>query len=286
MRLTDFDLYSELIKERSGIVLSQEKSYLIESRLSPIATEWGFANLDAMTIELHGVPDPNLIDHIIAAITNNETSFFRNLQAFQTFKELSLPYLLEKRIHERGFKIWSAATSTGQEAYSLAMILKDHHSQFSHWKIDILGTDISSHVLKIAEKGEYSQFDSQRGLSIKDLLKYFTQKGEKWQISDQVKKMVRFQQFNLLDNMSNLGEFDVVFCNNVLMYFDDETKADILARISAQMKDDAFLYIGKQENIHVDSEHFAPIPGHKYVYAKKGSVHLKQAEKASLQAGA
>ncbi|MFP4314458.1 MAG: CheR family methyltransferase [Alphaproteobacteria bacterium] len=286
MRLTDFDVYKNLIKEKSGIVLGEDKSYLLESRLTPVATQWGYPTLDAMTIALQGVPEAKLINDIIEAMTTNETSFFRDIRPFDTFKDQVLPYLLENRIHERAFKIWCAAASSGQEPYSLAMILKEHENQFSRWRIDILGTDISNDILDQARKGLYSQFEVQRGLPVKMLLEHFEQIEERWQISEQIKKMVQYRQFNLLDSMATMGTMDVIFCRNVLIYFDTQTKGDILKRMAAQLKDDGFLFMGGAETVLGITDEFAPVADMRGVYAKKGSIHLVKKDSAAQSVGA
>lgn len=276
MRITDFEVYKELIQEKSGILLTEDKAYLLESRLTPVALDWGFTNLEAMTVELQAVPDAKLINDIIEAMTTNETSFFRDARPFDAFRDHIVPYLLQSRIHDRGFRIWCAAASSGQEPYSLAMILKEFETQFSRWRIDILGTDISKDILDVAQKGSYSQFEVQRGLPIQMLMEHFEQVGDRWLISDKIKKMVQYRYFNLLDSMASLGSFDVVFCRNVLIYFDKELKTDILARIAAQMKDDAFLFLGGAETVLGISDIFQPVPDLRGVYAKKDSIHMQK----------
>ncbi len=274
MRITDFDIYKELLKERSGIVITQDKSYLLESRLKPVAEKWEFPSLEAMSIQLRGVPDPKLLDAIVEAMTTTDTSFYRDLKPFNNFRDTVMPYLLQTRIHERKFRIWCAAASSGQEPYSLAMLLKENEKQFSRWNMEILGTDISNNILTLAKKGLFSQFEVQRGLPVQMLLKYFKQIEERWQITDAIKKMVSFKHFNLLDSMAGFGQFDVIFCRNVLVYFDDETKTDILDRMARQLKPDGFLFLGGAENVSGISDEFAPIPDMRGLYAKKGSPHL------------
>lgn len=277
MRLVDFDIYMELLKEKSGLVLTLDKTYLLESRLNPVASKWGFSSLDTLTNELRIAPDPKLIYDIVEAMTTNETSFFRDMRPFETFKNHTIPYMLQTRIHERKLRIWCAASSSGQEPYSLAMILKDHETQFSRWNIDILATDISKAILDAARKGLYSQFEVQRGLPIQMLMAHFTkQENDRWQLSDKIMKMVNFQQFNLLDSMAGLGKFDIIFCRNVLIYFDEKTKSDIFARMARQLTDDGLLYLGGAETVIGITDEFAPVPEQRGLYAKKGSLHLKK----------
>jgi len=276
MRLVDFDVYKEILHEKSGLHLSQDKASLLESRLNPIAIDWDFPTLEAMTVNLRGVPEPKLIDDIVEAMTTNDSSFFRDVSPFNTFENVVIPYMLKTRAHARKLRIWCNAASSGQEPYSLAMIIYENREQFSRWGIDILGTDISKISLEMAKQGTYSQFEAQRGLPVKMLLKFFTQTKNNWNIIKQLKNMVKFEQFNLLKDMSNYGQFDVIFCRNVLADFDDKTKKDVLHRMSHQLADDGFLFLGKSEKIDDLSDDFAPIPSANGIFAKKNSVHLQK----------
>lgn len=277
MRLVDIDIYMDLLKEKSGLILTQDKAYLLESRLNPVATRWGFASLDAMTSHLRIVPEPKLINDVVEAMTTNETSFFRDIRPFDTFRMHTIPYLMQSRIHTRKFRIWCAASSSGQEPYSLAMILKEYENQFSRWNIEILATDINEKILKIAQNGIYSQFEVQRGLPVQMLVEHFKQQeDERWKLSDKIMKMVKFQQFNLLDSMIGLGHFDVIFCRNVLIYFDEATKRDIFKRMSTQLANDGLLYLGGAETVIGVTDEFAPVPNLRGVYAKKDSIHFQK----------
>lgn len=276
MRLTDFDVYKDLLKEKSGLMLTQDKSYLLESRLTPVAGKWGFATLEAMSAHLRGVPDPKLVNDIVEAMTTNETSFFRDLRPFDTFRDTVLPYLLQARIHERKFRIWCAASSSGQEPYSLAMLIKAQENQFARWNIEITGTDISHDILDLARRGLYSQFEVQRGLPVQLLMKHFAQEGDRWAIAEDIKRMVQYKYFNLLDSMAAFGALDVIFCRNVLIYFDEATKADVLNRMARQLKPDGFLFLGGAETVIGITDEFAPIPDLRGVYAKRGSPHLEK----------
>lgn len=274
MKITDFDLYKDLLKDKSGLVLSQDKSYLLESRLNPIAKQWGYDTLDAMTMALHGVPDPALIKDIVEAMTTNETSFFRDSRPFELFQDTVLTYMRSKRTHLQTIRIWCAACSSGQEPYTLAIVLKELEKQYPGWKFEILATDLSSDILEQAREAKYSQFEVQRGLPIQLLMKYFTQQGDKWQLNDTIRKMVRFEEFNLLTPMHKLGRFDVVLCRNVLIYFDDETKTKVLESIAQQLQGDAFLFLGGAETVLGITDKFKPVPNKRGLYALDGSVHL------------
>ncbi|HRQ61397.1 MAG TPA: CheR family methyltransferase, partial [Alphaproteobacteria bacterium] len=190
MRLVDFDIYRDLLKERSGLTLTPDKCYLLESRLSPVAKKWGYNSLDTMTIALQAVPDKKMVKDIVEAMTTNETSFFRDQGPFDRLKEIVLPHMLKNRINHRRMRIWCAAASSGQEPYTIAMILKEMDTQFLGWRNEILGTDISEDILARARDGLYTQFEVQRGLPIQLLMKYFTQQGEKWQIADSLHKAI------------------------------------------------------------------------------------------------
>lgn len=228
MHITDFDIYKDLLKQRSGLVLTQDKSYLLDSRLNPVAKKWGYGNIEAMTATLRGVPPKDLINDIVEAMTTNETSFFRDTRPFDTFREHVLPWFGKAPGRPKHLKIWCAASSSGQEPYSLAMLLNEEKAKMPGWRFDITATDISHEILDLAREGCYSQFEVQRGLPIQLLMKYFTQNGEKWQINQDLRNMITFKYFNLLDNMSALGQFDVIFCRNVLIYFDQPTKKDVM----------------------------------------------------------
>lgn len=272
MHISNFDLYRDLLKEKSGLTLTPDKAYLLESRLTPVAKKWGFSSLDTMCMALRGVPDPGLIKEIVEAMTTNETSFFRDSKPFDLFRDYMLPEMMKTRATTRKLRIWCAAASSGQEPYSLSMLIKEKGAALSSWGIDIVGTDISTEILETAKRGEYSQFEVQRGLPITLLMKYFEQKGEKWCLKDDIKRMVKYQYFNLLDSMAALGKFDIVFCRNVLIYFDRDTKADILNRMAKQMAPDAMLVLGGAETVMGITDTFKPLADKRGLYIKNESA--------------
>lgn len=277
MRLTDFDIYRDLLKERSGLMLTPDKCYLLESRLTPVAKRWGYDTIDAMTIVLQGVPDKKMVKDIVEAMTTNETSFFRDQSPFDRLKETVLPYMLKTRLPTRRMRIWCAAASSGQEPYSIAMILKELDHQFGGWRTEILGTDLSDEILAKARDGLYTQFEVQRGLPIQMLMKYFKQEGDKWQISDLIRRMITYQPFNLLDSMAAFGQFDFIFCRNVLIYFEEKTKADILGRLARQLAPDGYLFLGGAETVIGITDVFKPLPGQRGLYVHQNSPHLEKA---------
>ncbi len=276
MNITDFEIYKDLLKEQSGLVLGQEKIYLIESRLSPIAKKWGFDNLDAMTWALKGVPDYRLVYDIVQAMTTNETSFFRDTRPFELFTDFVLPEAMKKCAARKKIRIWCAAASSGQEPYSIAMLLKERSAQLAGWNIEIIGTDISREILAQASEGSYTQFEVQRGLPIQMLVKYFKQVDKKWNLDNEIKNMVKYQYFNLLEPMTSLGIFDIVFCRNVLIYFDDADKKQILERMTRQMTDDAVLLLGGAETVLGITDALKPVVDKRGLYAKPDNPLTKK----------
>jgi chemotaxis protein methyltransferase CheR len=266
MRISDFELYKELVGKRSGLVLTPDKIYLLDSRLTPVAKKWGYPSLEAMTLALRGVADKNLVEEVVEAMTTNETSFFRDRKPFDMFQDYILPRLMETRKSSRRIRIWCAAASTGQEPYTLAMILKENEKSLSGWKTEIIATDISKEVLKTAKEGIYTQFEVQRGLPIQYLMKYFVQQGEKWKLCDEIKNMVKFDCFNLLENPAQLGKFDIIFCRNVLIYFDEQTKKMVLENITGLLPEDGFLMLGGAETVLGITDKFKPLTDQRGIY--------------------
>lgn len=275
MKITDFDIYKDLLKKKSGLVITPDKSYLLESRLGPVAKKWGYASMDAMTLALQGVPDQKLIIDIVEAMTTNETSFFRDTRPFDLFKDFVVPEIQKIKGMNKTLNIWCAAASSGQEPYSLSMLLKeDANTKMAGWRTNILATDISQDILEQAKEGVYSQFEVQRGLPIKLLMNYFTQEDEKWRIKDEIKQMVKYEMFNLLDSMTRLGKFDIVFCRNVLIYFDETDKRDILERIAAQMEPHGVLFLGGAETVIGITKAFTAVPEKRGIYTTPDSKFL------------
>jgi chemotaxis protein methyltransferase CheR len=257
---------SGLIRKHSGLVLTRDKAYLLESRLLPVARKWGRKSLAELVAALRGLADSGMVRDVVEAMTTNESFFFRDVKPFDQFKSFVLPHLLRSRAATRSIRIWSAACSSGQEPYSLAMILSEQRAQLAGWRVEILATDLSTEILDKAQAGLYSQFEVQRGLPIQLLVKYFKQQGERWQIDPAIRAMVSFRQFNLLDDMAPLGRFDVIFCRNVLIYFDQPTKTLVLDRLSRQMAPDGHLYLGGAETVLGISDKLQPVPENRGVY--------------------
>ncbi len=224
----DFDMLCRLLKERSGLVLTRDKAYLLESRLLPVARKRNMKSLDELIVALRGRADGELLRDVVEAMTTNESFFFRDIKPFDQFRTFVLPQLLVKRASKKAIRVWSAACSSGQEPYSLAMIMTEEKAKLAGWNIEIVATDLSTEILEKAQAGLYTQFEVQRGLPIQLLVKYFKQQGDRWQIDAGIRSMVRFRCLNLLDDFTQFGQFDVIFCRNVLIYFDQPTKTAVL----------------------------------------------------------
>ena len=245
----EYDFLRKSLKERSGLVLSADKQYLVESRLLPIARKSGLANLGELVAALRRGDNECLMTMVVEAMTTNETFFFRDKIPFENFRTAILSSLLAARRASRCIRIWSAAASTGQEPYSLAMTLKELEDTLAGWRIEIVATDLAGGVLQKAQAGIYSQFEVQRGLPIQLLIKYFSKVGDMWQIAPELRAMVKFRQLNLLADFSSLGAFDLIFCRNVLIYFDQDTKTNVLNRLGRLAAADGYLVLGAAETV-------------------------------------
>ncbi len=272
MNVADFEMLSTLVKERSGLVLTQEKSYLLETRLMPVARRHGLKGLEELCQTIKQKNDKVLIEDVTEAMTTNESLFFRDQKPFDQFQNVVLPQLLVARAATRRIRIWSAACSSGQEPFSLCMLLKEMQAKMAGWKVEIVATDISPEMLNKAKAGLYTQFEVQRGLPIQLLVKYFKQTGDKWQLDAGLRSMVTFREFNLLDHPRILGNFDLVFCRNVLIYFDQPTKAHVLKGISDVLSKDGVLYLGGAETVLGVTDMFKPVVGQRGMYQHAGGV--------------
>ena len=266
MKVEDFDMFSTLLKQRSGLVLSRDKAYLLELRLMPVARKWNMKGLDELAVAIRTRREEALLRDITEAMTTNESSFFRDQKPFEQFKQVVLPRMLANRSARRSIRIWSAACSSGQEAYSLCMLLLEEGAKLDGWRFEIVGTDLSSEMVEKSKAGIYTQFEVQRGLPITHLVKYFRQVGDKWQVSDKIRQMVNFREYNLLTDLTPLGQFDVVFCRNVLIYFDQPTKGKVLDSIAKLMPADGVLYLGGAETVLGITERFKPMENQRGLY--------------------
>jgi chemotaxis protein methyltransferase CheR len=281
----DYDFLRKLVKERSGLVLAPDKQYLVESRLLPVARKAGLAALSDLVQRLKGPNAQALAVEVVEAMMTNESFFFRDKLPFEHFRNAIIPTLIAARAGQRRIRIWSAAASTGQEPYSLAMCLKEIAPLVAGWRIELLATDLSTEVLEKARAGIYSQFEVQRGLPIQLLIKYFAQIGESWQIAPDIRAMVEFRPFNLLNDFAALGTFDVVFCRNVLIYFDHETKVSIVERLARSVERDGYLVLGAAETVVGLSDRFKPMPDRRGLYSPNFDTRTSASPRLAVVAG-
>ena len=261
----DYEYLQKVLKDRSGLMLSADKKYLLESRLMPLARKVGIADISAIVQKMKGGSEKMIVD-VVEAMTTNETFFFRDKTPFDHFKDTVVPELIRARAGKRSLRIWCAAASTGQEPYSLAMILKDMGAALAGWRIEIIATDLSPEVLEKSKAGLYTQFEVQRGLPIQSLVKHFTQVGAMWQLNADIRALVQFRQFNLLQDYGSLGKFDIIFCRNVLIYFDQPTKSNIFGRLAKATEPDGCLFLGAAETVIGLTDSYRVCPNRRGVY--------------------
>lgn len=271
MKVENFNFFADLLRSRIGIVIDQQKEYLVNTRLLPIAGTSGYADVDALLEALRRTPDPRVMDAALDAMTTNETFFFRDQTPFDQLRQILANPSLGK---DRPIRIWSAAASTGQEAYSIAMLWSEMAHLLPGKRVEIVGTDISVQCLTKAQSGIYSTFEVQRGLPIQKLMQHFTQAGESWQAKPELRNMVSWRRHNLMDSAWSLGKFDIVFCRNVLIYFDVPTRRKILDHIAAQLQLEGSLILGASETTLGVSD--------AYVAAKGGGVWVKAGAKPAV----
>jgi chemotaxis protein methyltransferase CheR len=281
----EFEFLRGFLKARSGLALALEKRYLVESRLGPVCRRYNFASLNELIGRLKMASDREMERSVVEAMTTNETFFFRDRVPFDIFQKELLPRYLPARAAAKRLRIWCAAASTGQEPYSLAMILNEMAPKFAGWRIEIVATDISTDVLDRAKAGLYTQFEVQRGLPIQMVLKYFTQVGELWQIAPAIRAMVDYRPLNLIKDFSQLGSFDIIFCRNVLIYFDAPTKGDVLKRMAAALPDDGTLLLGAAETVIGITEALVPHTDHRGVYVPNRAAAAQTAAPLRMAAG-
>lgn len=258
--------FSAFLHRRSGMVLNDDKAYLIDNRLAPVASRHGFASVGDLLASLERETSTSLIQDVVDAMTINETLFFRDQRPFEQIRDSILPQLMRTNADRRRIRIWSAACSTGQEPYSLAMMLAEMAAELRGWSVEILATDLCRRVLDRARSGIYSQFEVQRGMPIGLLTKYFEQSGDKWSLKREIRNRVSFQQFNLLDDPAALGRFDLVLCRNVLIYFDHPTKQRTLDRMAETLSPQGYLILGGAESTMNVSNRFSPAGDLRGVY--------------------
>jgi len=274
MNAQDFSKLAALLHERSGLVLGSDKAYLAESRLAPVARKWGWSDSAALVRDLarqHGkARDDRLVAEVVEAMTTNESFFFRDQKPFDQFRDVMLPSLLTARAATKRIRIWSAACSSGQEPYSLAMVIRELGAKLNGWRVEILATDLSNEILQRARDATYTQFEVQRGLPIQLLAKYFEQHGDRWRLKPEIRNMVQFRPHNLLESARALGRFDIIFCRNVLIYFDQGTKRKVLDHLAEVIAEDGYLTLGGSETVLGISDRFRMQKEHRGLYRPAG----------------
>jgi chemotaxis protein methyltransferase CheR len=244
-----FDSLCAYLRRASGLVLDADKRYLVESRVTPVMRRAGLSELGELVLVLEQNKMPALAQEVIQAMTINETYFFRDRVPFESLRKSVLAELIAGRTAQKRLRIWCAASSTGQEAYSISMILDEFCTRLGGWRVEIIATDLSEAALAKARKAVYSQFEVQRGLSTAQLLRYFDQAGDMWQLKESIRSRVDYRHFNLLGDYSAFGNFDLIFCRNVLIYFEAERKTDVLNRMTRLLASDGLLVLGASESI-------------------------------------
>jgi chemotaxis protein methyltransferase CheR len=267
-----YDALCAYLRRTSGLVLDNDKRYLVESRVAPIVRREGFSGLTDLVRAMERGHHPGLAQEVVQAMTINETYFFRDKLPFDNLREHILPELISARASRRALRIWCAASSTGQEPYSIAMILEDFAQRLSGWRVEVVATDISEAVLAKARLGIYTQFEVQRGMTTAQLLRFFTQVREEWQLKPALRSRVNFRQFNLLEDFSLLGTFDIIFCRNVLIYFDPTRKAEILNRMARILAEDGTIVLGASESVLGLSTDLAAHPAYRGFFQLAGKT--------------
>ena len=288
MMAHEFGLMRRLLKERSGLNLGSDKQDMLEGKLRPLLREFDLPSLSHLVLMMMRPDAQHLHSRVAQAVTVQESYFFRDKVPFDYFVDGMLPKLMAKREAGRRIRVWCAAAATGQEPYSLAMELAERNGKLAGWTIEILATDFVDDALAKARKGLYSQFAVQRGLPVSLLLKYFDKVGNAWELSPDIRGKVEFRNQNLLDNCEPLGTFDVIFCRNVLIYFDDATKRAVLARVAERLAPDGYLVLGAAETTTGTSHDFAAVPeGHHGIFRfTPQAAAAKQASEAAKRRGA
>jgi chemotaxis protein methyltransferase CheR len=270
LSVADYAFLAEFLRRRSGLSITSEKAHLIESRLKPVASRLGFKTAAELVRRLR-TEDETLSRVVTDAMTTNETSFFRDKVPFDQFRDVMLPALATARRDDSRLRIWSSAASSGQEAYSLAMIIEATAS-LAGWTIDLLASDINVEMVERGKEGLYSQFEVLRGLPIQMLARHFHHEGEggEWRLSSSIRNRVRFELFNLMDSYKPLGQFDVIFCRNVLIYFDQQMKLDVLGRLADALAPDGYLVLGSAETVLGYGKALEPLGNARGIYVKSG----------------
>ena len=256
----DFVYIRDLVRDRTAIVLEPGKEYLAETRLDPVARRAGLGSVSELVATLRKDDDPHLSEQVVDALTTNETSFFRDVYPFESMRTHVLPDLIERKRLSRSLFIWSAGCSSGQEPYSVAMLIREEFPELDDWQVSILGTDVSAAMLERARAGRYGQLEVNRGLPAHLLVKYFRRTGLGWQIEDSIRSMVRFRHQNLVGAWPSLPPMDLVLMRNVLLYFEPELRRSVLRQLALNMPPDGILVLGAGETTLTMDDSFEPMP--------------------------
>ena len=272
-----FALLAKLLRDQSGLALPRDKEYLLESRLTPVARKHKFDSIDVMAQAIRGGQRRDIERDIVEAMTTNESFFFRDTGTFEIFRKTLLPGVLGAKTTNKSLRIWFAACSSGQEPYSVAMILEEERAKLAGWNIELVASDISNEMVQRCKDGLYSHFEAQRGLPIQLLAKYFDKEEQGWRIKAAVRERVKVRPFNLLESFAALGSFDFIFCRNVLIYFELATKRDILERMSRQLAREGALFLGGAETVIGVCDKFMPHAGHAGIFVPAQPIALDRA---------
>lgn len=243
----NYEFVSKLLREQSGLFLESGKEYLVKSRLWPLAQQHGLASIDQLVDRLRSGGANSLLTEVVEAMVTTETSFFRDVHPFETLRKVVLPQLIERRQLQRQLNIWCGASASGQEPYSVAILLHEYFPELAGWHINFSATDISHEMLTRSRAGRYSQVEVNRGLPTPLLLKWFRQEGGSWQLDNQVRQAIHFSHLNLTQSWPAMPTWDLVFLRNVMIYFDNDLKSAILNRVARVIRSDGYLVLGGAE---------------------------------------
>jgi chemotaxis protein methyltransferase CheR len=243
----DFDSICRLLRQHSGVALEAGKEYLVEARLTPLVRELRLNSISQLIAQMRVEPNNGLYRQIVEAMVTTESSFFRDHHPFEALQKVVIPDLMNRRRSERRLNIWCAASSTGQEPYSVALLIHESFPQLKGWKVSLLASDVSRQVLKRAQAGRYNQTEVNRGLPAALLVRHFAQDGTDWELNANIRKMVDFQEINLAQSWPALPRMDLVFVRNVMIYFDVDTKKKILEKLTRVLAPDGYLLLGGAE---------------------------------------
>lgn len=269
MKRQDFEFLINLLRENAGWDFDEEQYFVVDKKISNFIREKGYASVEDLVAELKNGSRP-LISQVVESLALSDTYFYRDFDVFSRFENTILPTIRENNRSSKKLRFWSLGCSTGQETYSIAMAVKRKFLGLNEWNIDILGTDISSVAIAKAQRGIYNTFEVQMGLNMKMILEFFHKEGEHWQLNDDIRKMIQFRRYNLLDNITLTDKFEVIFCRNVLRFFTEEYQRKILSRMVLHQPEGGLLYLGKNEQIGCIEEYYEKLPGFNCVYGSRG----------------